>query len=154
MSHGYTGPVAKKDARYARVINPQIDPGEDLYTDQSFAEECDINTIMAKYQSTGEMPVLNQMAPQYLDVTQEDFQTHMNFILDAQSLFDDLPSKIRERFGNDPGAFLGFCSDEENYPEMARMGLLSEEATTKYHPITNRPQPAPEPAGASTEPQS
>lgn len=106
-----------------------------LYTDQSFKDESDINTIMARYQSTGEMPVLNEMQGQWLDVTEMDFQAHMDFIIEAQGIFDSLPSDLRDRFGNDPGAFLGFCSDEANRPEMAKLGLLNEEATRRIlHP--------------------
>lgn len=104
-------------------------PVDSLVTDQSFKDECDINTIMARYQSTGELPVLNGTQGQWLDVTEMDFQNHMNFLLEAQQLFDDLPSAIRDRFGNDPGAFLGFCSDPDNRPELARMGLLTPEST-------------------------
>ncbi|MCY1437124.1 scaffolding protein [compost metagenome] len=117
--------VSAYSEKHPVVINFPLDS---LYTDQSFKEEADINTIMARYQSTGEMPVLNGVQGQWLDVTEMDFQTHMDFILDAQQLFDQLPSAIRDRFGNDPGAFLGFTSDPENRLEMARMGLLTPEA--------------------------
>lgn len=104
-------------------------PADSEYTDQSFRDECDINTIMARYQSTGELPLLNTQEGQWLDVTEMDFQEHMNFIIEAQGLFDALPSDIRDRFGNDPGAFLGFVSDESNRSEVAKMGLLTPEAT-------------------------
>lgn len=123
--------------REFRIIGPYAEKlhfGEDFpedseYTDQSYRDECDINTIMARYQSTGQLPVLNAGTAQWLDVTEMDFQTHMNFLVEAQEMFDALPSDLRDRFGNDPGAFLGFCSDAENLPELAKLGLLTEEAT-------------------------
>lgn len=123
-----------KKGRFVSAYSPKVVvaiafPPDSEYTDQSFRDEADINTIMARYQSTGEMPVLNEMDGQWLDVTEMDFQRHMDFILDAQALFDQLPSALRDRFGNDPGAFLGFCSDEENRSEMAKLGLLNESAT-------------------------
>lgn len=122
--------VQRFHAAYTQKLFVGIEfPPESEYTDQSFKDESDINTIMARYQSTGEMPVLNEMEGQWLDVTEMDFQTHMNFILEAQGLFDSLPSDLRDRFGNDPGAFLGFCSDEANRGEMAKLGLLNERAT-------------------------
>lgn len=93
-------------------------------TVQSFKSECDINTIMARYQSTGELPNINQLPPQYLDVTNVDFQEHQNFIAGAFSMFNELPSAIRARFDNKPGEFLEFCSHEKNRPELAEMGLL------------------------------
>lgn len=104
-------------------------PESSPYTDQSFREECDINTIMARYQSTGELPQINASHPQYLDVTEMDFTDHMNAINEARNLFDALPSKIRDRFANNPAEFLEFTADPQNRPELARMGLLTPEAT-------------------------
>lgn len=103
-------------------------PEDSPFTDQSFAADADINTIMARYQSTGEIPLVNQAYPQFLDVTEQDFQEHMNIVAEANQLFSELPSRLRDRFGNDPAAFLGFVSDEDNRVEMARLGLLSDDA--------------------------
>lgn len=118
-------------------IGLTCDPEGDM-TDQSFKEECDINTIMQRYQSTGEMPQINKVAPQYMDCTGHDFQTHMDFIVQAQDLFDQLPSALRDRFGNDPAAFLDFTSNEDNLPEMAKLGLLTQDAADRilYPPPT------------------
>lgn len=104
-------------------------PENSPHTKQEFKAEADINTIMARYNRTGELPQINLVAPQYLDVTDMDFHTHMNIIREAQDLFDALPSQVRNRFANDPGEFIDFCGDLNNHPELARMGLLSTEAT-------------------------
>lgn len=104
-------------------------------TKQSFKDECDVNRIMARYLATGELPNINALPPQYLDVTALDFQEHQNFIAGANSLFQELPSAIRSRFGNSPAEFLDFCSHEKNRPELAEMGLL--------RPITEPVIPAP-----------
>ncbi|AXH75718.1 MAG: internal scaffolding protein [Microviridae sp.] len=93
-------------------------------TKQEFKDECDINVLMSKYMSTGELPVINERMPQYLDVTGYDFQASMEFIANAQSMFQELPSVVRNRFQNDPAQFLDFCSNENNHEEMAKMGLL------------------------------
>jgi len=115
---------------YSQKHKQQITfPKNSPYTKQEFKAESDINTIMAAYARTGELPKINEQAPQYLDVTDMDFHTHMQYIRDAQELFDQLPSSIRTRFQNDPGAFIDFTSDENNRLELARMGLLSTEAT-------------------------
>lgn len=113
-------------------------------TKQSFRDECDINTIMARYQATGELPNLNQLAPQYLDATGYDYQEHQNFIAGANSMFHELPSGIRARFSNNPAEFLDFCSQEKNRPELAEMGLLRpiEEPVIPTPHLT--PQTAPE----------
>jgi len=47
-------------------------------------------------------------------------------------MFNDLPSSIRSRFGNDPAAFLDFVQDENNADEMVKLGLTegsAEQAT-------------------------
>lgn len=122
-------------------------PPDSDVTDQSFKEECDINTIMARYQSTGEIPLLNDQQGQWLDVTGMDFQRHMDFIIDAQNLFDQLPSSIRDRFGNDPAAFLDFTSNDDNAVEIAKMGLLTEDAAERILRPKPVPPVAPAPAG-------
>lgn len=104
-------------------------PAVSEFTDQSFKDECDINTIMAKYQSTGELPYVNEAQAQWLDVTGMDFHEHMQFIVEAENLFAELPSAIRDRFHNDPAEFLDFTSDDNNRTELAQMGLLTPEAT-------------------------
>lgn len=133
MSNEHRTPLTKagriRTAYSEKLVIALEFPPESEYTDQSFKDECDINFIMAQYQSTGEMPIINEMPGQYLDVTGMDFQQHMDFILQAQAMFNDLPSAIRDRFGNDPAAFLDFTGDENNRLELARMGLLNEEAT-------------------------
>lgn len=115
-------------------------PPNSRWTKQSFKDECDINTIMARYQSTGELPDLGKVAPQYLDATGMDFQAMQNQLVEAQSLFDALPSKIRNRFANDPGEFLSFVSDPSNHSELQKMGLLNE---------TQTPAASPSPVGGS-----
>ncbi|WNK14053.1 MAG: internal scaffolding protein [Microvirus sp.] len=99
-------------------------PPNSPYTKQEFKNECDINILMAQYMATGQLPNINERAPQYLDVTGIEYQDSMNFIAGAQTLFNELPSQIRSRFENDPGKFLDFTSNPNNREEMAQMGLL------------------------------
>lgn len=103
-------------------------PANSRWTKQSFKDECDINTIMSRYQATGEIPKLDVRAPQYLDATGMDFQAMQNKVLEAQALFMELPSKLRTRFANDPGAFLDYVADPANRAEMRELGLMSPKA--------------------------
>jgi len=125
-----------------RIYAPHSD---ELITKQSFRNECNINTLMAKYYNTGEMPVLNLQAPQYLDTTGVDYQEAMQFVAGANSLFQELPSSIRNRFQNDPAQFLDFTSRKENIPEMEQMGLLRPDYKAPEAPTTTPPQTPPEP---------
>lgn len=110
--------------KFSKKPRVQVIFTEPSLTKQSFKDECDINRIMARYQATGLLPNINEMPPQYLDVTGLDFQEHQNFIAGAFSMFHELPSALRARFSNNPGEFLDFCSHEKNRPELAEMGLL------------------------------
>jgi len=112
-------------------------PADSPHTKQEFKDECDINILMSRYQSTGQLPIINERAPQYLDVTGIDYQTLMEFVAGANTLFNELPSRIRERFSNDPAQFLDFCSNENNRPEMAEMGLLRPDYVAPSEPINS-----------------
>lgn len=109
-------------------------------TKQSFADECEINNIMAKFQQTG---VINHAAKHQATYGEADgttFQEAMNIVIEAQEAFSDLPSSLRSRFGNDPAAYLNFVSDEENYPEMERLGLLNRSYTEGDSLPSNTPE--------------
>ncbi|AXH75075.1 MAG: internal scaffolding protein [Microviridae sp.] len=99
-------------------------PENSPYTKQEFKDECDINILMNQYMNTGEMPNINERAPQYLDVSGIEFQESMQFVAGAQTLFNELPSILRNRFNNDPSLFLDFVHNPANRQEMAELGLL------------------------------
>jgi len=131
-------------SQYSRISPVPISfPDVSPHTRQEFASECDINTLMARYIRTGGLPHVNLLAPQYFDAAGVDFHSQMNAVAEAKSLFAQLPSAVRNRFRNDPGHFIDFCSDPANRREMAEMGLLSPEATRKA--LTPAPPTAPTP---------
>jgi len=106
-------------------------------TKQSFAAECDINTIVKNFGLTGKLPD-DVRAPTYSDFEGIfDFHSAMNAIATAGEAFDAMDASIRSRFHNDPGAFVDFCSDPSNLPEMRKLGLALPEvaATLTASPI-------------------
>ncbi|WNK14187.1 MAG: internal scaffolding protein [Microvirus sp.] len=112
-------------------------------TKQSHVAECDINTIMKQYQRTGQIAHISSRAAQgaYTDLPDEvDFQMALNVVLEGQTAFATLPSKTRDRFGNDPNQFLAFMANPENTEEARKMGLL------------NPKSPAPSPTSLSSSP--
>lgn len=91
---------------------------------QQFKDECDINTILERFNVTGQLPV-GPLQPQFGDFSGiTDYQTALNAVLDAQESFDALPARVRERFANDPAAFVDFCLDAANRDEMKALGLI------------------------------
>jgi len=113
-------------------IKPRVSlsfPDRSPFTRQEFKDESDINTIMGRYLRTGELPHVNLIAPQYFDSDGVDFQSHMEVIAQAKTLFAQLPSAIRSSFYNDPAHFVDYCSNPDNRVSLAQMGLLSPSAT-------------------------
>lgn len=112
---------------FRKSVSISFDPMEDR-AKQSFKAECDINTIMSRYISTGVLPeTILKLNGQFMDCSGYEFQSAMDLVADASSMFQELPSSLRSRFRNDPAAFLDFCSDERNRSEMADLGLLRPE---------------------------
>lgn len=130
---------------------------EPTLAQQQFAEEVDINTIMKKFNLTGQLPVGVRM-PSYQDFEGVfDFQTAMNAVIDAKDAFMKMPADVRKRFHNDPAEFVDFCSNEENYPEALKMGLVNPRPAPLEPEATNppplqatgaKPQGGPEGAGS------
>jgi len=108
-------------------------------TKQEFKNECDINTIMARFDKTGILAFTNRFQPQYGDTTGIEFQNSMETIAAGRSMFQELPSAVRARFQNDPARFLDFVHDERNLDEMREMGLL--------RPSDAEAAPLPDPSG-------
>ena len=121
---------------------------------QSFADECNINTIMAKYQKTGAISHFNKHGADYAFATSDDFTTSMQIITTAQDMFDGLPSSIRTRFANDPAQFLDFVQDPDNDDEMAKLGLIPKKEPPESPQETQKtdpPAPATPPDDKTTE---
>lgn len=100
---------------------------EEGVTHQEFKDECDINRIMAKALSTGQFPP-NISVGRYGDFSDtDDFQAAQELLKRAEGQFSALPSKVRERFKNDPALFLAWVDDKANLEEAQELGILSEE---------------------------
>lgn len=106
---------------------PVLDCPERVTTKQEFKAECDINTLMARYRSTGILPPGRQVS--YGDFSEVgDYHAAQQVLVTAREQFEGLPSEVRERFRNDPARFLEFISEKGNRKAMAELGLLSPQA--------------------------
>lgn len=101
-----------------------FDPDEGR-TQQQFAEECDINTIVKRFGLTGQLPT-NLAMPLSGDFAEAtDFHSAMNLVAQAQAEFMQLPAEVRARFKNDPGAVVEFLDDPANRDEAIKLGLVA-----------------------------
>lgn len=105
-------------------------------TKQQFKDECDINIIISRYLRTGQLDHIQKLQPRYGDVTGIEYQDAMLTVAAAQTLFNELPAKIRDRFENEPAQFLEFVQDDKNRKEAEELGLLKPVQPTSEAPAT------------------
>lgn len=130
--------------RPGHVYAPNRSPSR---TKQSFKDECDINKIMRRYVVHGVLPQGVGVA-KYGDFSEAGtYLEAQNIIIKARAQFSSLPSKVRERFRNDPAEFLKFVQDKGNAEEAQQLGLLREE-------LRQGPNPDVKQAAAAAIPRS
>jgi len=101
---------------------------EDTLTQQHFADEADINKIVARAQRIGGLPP-NLKKGLYGDFTNiASYQEAHAAVEAAQAAFAALPSAVRERFRNDPSQLIQFLSDSSNKAEAEKLGLIEPSA--------------------------
>jgi phage internal scaffolding protein len=118
---------------------------------QEFKDQCDMNNIIKAYRLTGQINHVAANAAQgrYEDLPDEfDLQQSLNVVREADAAFASLPAKLRDRFGNDPGKFLGFLSDPDNLDEARRLGIVN----SAPKPDTGGANPPPPPSPPSAPP--
>lgn len=126
-----------------------VDTGSISMTDPSFADECDINILMAQYRSSELIPHVTRYQGQYGDFADApDYLTAQIIILEANEAFMSLPAHIRTKFDNDPAAFLDFVHNPDNKEEMRNLGLLNPEIELK---LNSEAKPILPPVDASIE---
>lgn len=120
---------------YVKHKRVRTEPVGASRTKQSFLPETEINTIVAKYQATGLVDHINTHGEKYsLMPSPGDFTEAMNLVMESKTMFNELPSNLRSRFGNDPAQFLDFVGNEENRDEMISMGLVRPEIPDVVEP--------------------
>lgn len=104
-------------------------------TKQSFKAECDINNIMARFLKTGVLEFTQKNQPRYGDVTGLEYQSAINLVAGAKSMFNQLPAQLRDRFENEPAKFYDFVQNPRNREECEEMGLLAPKAVPDKEPL-------------------
>lgn len=117
-------------------------------TKQSFAKECNINTIMGKFEKTGNISHLNNHNGGYGNyIGYLDYHASLNKIHEADQAFNELPPLVRSKFHNDPAQFLEFAQNSENLTEMREMGLAPPERPKPATDENQAPDGTPSPKG-------
>lgn len=122
--------------RYNRPIGEQLEFHDVSLTEQHHKNDCDVNQILKRYLKTGILDSRNVKTPMYGDFSfaPSDYRQAVELLEEARSRFLALPSEVRERFGNDPGAVLDFLNDPANRDEAVKLGLVSAPVKTEVEP--------------------
>lgn len=117
---------------------------EPTLTKQSFAQECDINHMVACWVNNGAMPRLNTARAAYPDFSEYmDLKEASDLLSEFHDAFDSLPSDVRQRFGNDPHNMTDFLSDPNNLEEAVKMGFTFSGNSYKSKKETSSPAEQP-----------
>lgn len=130
-----TFPVASNDFYKTNGVDARTFNTEPSMARQEFAEECDINSLMKRYEghATGGPSGLQMMGDPskmfYADFTimPSSLQEFHSFMDTAQAAFMSLPAVVRKEFDNDATMFVDFASDADNLAQMRTWGLAPPE---------------------------
>ncbi|AXL14469.1 internal scaffolding protein [Microviridae sp.] len=121
---------------------------DDLKTEQAHKAEVDINNIVRRHGVDMIQKTAMLQTPEYQmdDISGNDFQEAMLKVTKAQQTFDQLPSKIRKEFDNNPAVFMDFVHNPDNQDAMIDLGLAQRvPVDAPVEVIVTNPEPAPEP---------
>lgn len=122
---------------------------EPSLTRQEFAEECDINSLMKRYEGhvIGGPGNMAPPEPMYVDFVNlpQDLMGYLAFMTEAEMSFMSLPAAVRKEFDNSAHEFVAFASDPGNLEQMRAWGLAPPAKPPE-------PPPAPAPQAASSAP--
>lgn len=93
---------------------------------EQFADACQTDTIIRKYNMMGVNPFIASGGSQYLDTTQiPSFVVAQNAQVKVKEYFEGLPSDLRLEFNNDPMQFAEVVSDPRNADYLREIGVLA-----------------------------
>lgn len=117
-------------SRYGQSVSVSLAMTTPSKTRQDAKDECDVNLIVKRHAETGlwqnnlKTPT---RCPQFVDIANApDAQTAHNLFIQARESFMQLPSDVRKRFDNNPHELIAFVSDDTNYNEALKYGLVNE----------------------------
>lgn len=120
-------PQALHDFSKSNGSDTGVSSGGPSLTRQEFAEECDINSLMKRYEGhvTGGPGNMAPREPLYFDFADapQDLLGYLEFIKGAEDKFMSLPAIVRREFDNSAVEFVAFASDPGSIDQMREWGL-------------------------------
>lgn len=122
---------------------------------EQFADACQTDTIIRKYNMMGVNPFIAAGGSQYLDTTEiPSFVVSQNSQVKVREYFEGLPSDIRLEFNNDPALFAEAVLDPQNADYLRDIGVLAplpaeQEGEKQSAPSGDISEKAPQPSQGS-----
>lgn len=132
MSKKIEFPQAAHDFYKSNGVDAKTYNYEPSMARQEFAEECDINQLMKRYETyagtgPGNLPLSNNDPSKmfYADFTALPMNLidYHQYMAEAEHAFMTLPAVVRREFENSPYLFVEFASDPANLEQMRTWGL-------------------------------
>lgn len=116
--------------KFFTKYNPPKVPGwnsdKESKVQEQFADACQTDTIIRKYNMMGVNPFIASGGSQYLDTTQiPSFVCAQNAQVKVKEYFDGLPADVRLEFNNDPAQFAEAVLDPQNADYLRELGVLA-----------------------------
>jgi len=125
--------------------------GTKTRTKSEFADEANINNIVKRCMNGAAMPTGGR-TPLFGDFSEvADFTSAQTLIAQANAEFEQLPSDVREKFGNDVSSLMDFLDDENNLAEAQELGLAPKPESEPKTLDENTQKAAPEPTLSESE---
>ncbi len=105
----------------------QTKVGKVSRTKQSFRDECDINKIVKRFETTGQVQHMNVRKPIYADVSNvADLAACLAAVDLAEESFMALRSDLRQAANHDPVEFLRMMDSDEGREKLEALGYQDE----------------------------
>jgi phage internal scaffolding protein len=125
LNNSYTKAELKLRNAYSAPLKIKYVNGPGA-AEQHHAEATNINNIIKSFQKTGALEHQTKHEARYGEMTGNDFHEAMNIVSSARSMFEELPSKVRNLVDNDPGKFYDYVQNPENKDSLIELGLADE----------------------------
>lgn len=114
--------------------------GGDVLTKQQEAIECNINTIIARYQKTGHLPP-SPKTPMYGDFTGPTTLLEAQALVkEASERFLALPSAVRELCDQNPAKYLAMAQTPDGLKAIIAAGGPADKGPGPFNPNDTKPE--------------
>ena len=143
-----------------KYVQPDCQAAEDGKTVASAQDETDLGKLLAKAQRTGTLSHIQKFEREYGVKDPFTYEDAMNAIARQNSMFAELPSEVRNEFGNSPAAFSSFVqahsADEikEKLPILAKPGRQFPDVIGGGPAAAEAAPPPSTPASPASEPSA